>query len=288
MQHRPGASVEGDLFIPRRQDRRHLAPGGRQPAGGQARLELVAQELLHLRDRQPQPVVQPSRQAVGAMAEVGIGQGLGHHGLEVLLARGAIVPVDRVLDDFGSQIRQQILDRPRPRAMTPLKLPAAAGAAFQLVLFLAVDPRGFGPAMPRVSGLGPGPALPLGSRRFGIHRPLARRRGRIDAGRPRQLGLQFGDPLRHRQQHQLQQARVSGRQLARLGIGQRAFQRRSDQGSGLSILADSIVHAPEIPRAIQMRKSEISESFTFLSVHRLQTRHGIPQYNPLQTREVLP
>ena len=94
---------------------------------------------------------------------VGVGHGVGHDGLDVLLAGRAVVAVDGVLGDDGAEVLEEVLDGPRACAIASLKLPAAAGAAFETMLLVLVDALGRGPARPAWPGLAPGLPLRLGA-----------------------------------------------------------------------------------------------------------------------------
>jgi len=69
-------------------------------------------------------------------------------------------------------------------------------------------------------------------------------------------------PGRPRDQDQLEQIAVDGREAIDLLLGQRAFERRGEKGSDFVVLRT--VHGPRMPRKRGERKSEFSEIPYFL------------------------
>jgi len=127
----------------------------------------------------------------------GVGHRVGHDRLDVFLAAGAIVAMDRVLGDDWRDLFGDVLDDALSRPFATLKFAAAAGAAVKAMLDLRVDRR---------RGLASGAGVPFLRprllaaslrRRLLVRRDHARRRGRRN-----DRWLQGGDMPGHRQREQ--------------------------------------------------------------------------------------
>ena len=114
---------------------------------------MIAENLANLVDRDAQPVMKPRRQCRHTMAERRVRQSIRHNRLDMLFTGRAVVAVDRVLDDFGSQIVENILDGARAFSVAALQLAATVGAAILTMFFGAVDSIGFGSANAFAVGL---------------------------------------------------------------------------------------------------------------------------------------
>jgi len=183
------------LFVPGRENVRQPLPSRAQPAGRELGTQVELQDVDELVERDAQAVVAPTGEAHQPVAKGGIGQGVRHDRLDVLLALRAIVAVNRMLGDDRLQVLGQVFDEPRAAAPAALQRSAAARANLQAMLSVFVDPRRRGAMVAgmAIAGAGAFAASATGRRGVGlaVHRnPAGRRAGRNAAER---LRLQFGD-----------------------------------------------------------------------------------------------
>jgi len=95
-----------------------------------------------LRERQAQHIMPIGGQHQQAVADAGVGEGIGHRESHRLLAAWTIVAVYKMFRHFRPRLGGNIFDDPEadaPGAVTALERSAAVGTAVQLVFFLAVD-----------------------------------------------------------------------------------------------------------------------------------------------------
>ena len=78
--------------------------------------------------------MEPAGQRDDVMAQRGVGHRIGHHRLNVLPARGAVVAVDRVLSDHRLDLLGNVFNDALARPFASLQLPAAAGADREAML----------------------------------------------------------------------------------------------------------------------------------------------------------
>lgn len=123
-----------------------------------------------------------------AVAESGVGQGVGHDRLDVLFAGRAVVAMDGVLDGLGGDVGRDVDDDAGAGAVAPLHRPAAARADIDTVFLAAVDVLGLRATRALVPRPGPWPAATLGDRRLDVEGHLSGRRGRADSAGASQLG----------------------------------------------------------------------------------------------------
>ncbi len=104
--------------------------------------------------------------------------GVRHRRLDVLLALGAIVALNRVFGDQRLNLMWDVFDDPRPRTAAALQLPFAMRAAFQAVRLVLVDPGRRGAPSARMALASAGLLTSFACVGFLIDRQHARRRGR--------------------------------------------------------------------------------------------------------------
>ena len=111
MSGRPG--LFADLLVPAFQHLRLSTPGVDQPTRGQLRLQVIPQNVHDLVDRQAESVVEPTGQRDDTMSQRRLGHRIGHHRLDVLLALGAVVAMNRVFGDDRLDLFGDVFDDPR-------------------------------------------------------------------------------------------------------------------------------------------------------------------------------
>jgi len=128
------------------------------------------------------------------MPERSAGHRVRNHRLDVFLALGAVVAMDRVLGDDRLNLFGDVFDGSRTLVRTALQRPATTGAAFQTMGLLLIDPLGSLTPVTGMTLLGTGLPRPLGRVGLRIDRDHSRRRGRRWL-LPVPLSFQFGYAL---------------------------------------------------------------------------------------------
>ena len=160
-----------------------------------------------------------------------MGHRIGHHRFHVLLAGRAIVPVEGV---FGSLRRDpfgDVFDEACACPLAALELPAAAGAEFQAMIDVLVDPLGRLATRAFVSVLRPRRLLAPRDLWLQVDRPHPRRRGR-----QRRRRLQLGKAGVGRRQRQLNGLGPEHRRLKGLRLGQFTTEERFEQRVEIGLL----------------------------------------------------
>jgi len=110
MQDRRPQGLAGNLLVPCLQQPPLPLPYRHQTTGGDLRVQVIGEDLADLLDRHAQRVMHPTAQGHHAMAQGGLGQGIGHGRLDVLPAGRAIVPVNGVFGENGAEVFKDVLD----------------------------------------------------------------------------------------------------------------------------------------------------------------------------------
>jgi len=134
-------------FVPEEQDPAQRMPLPDHAAFRPGEVQMIVESLEDLREGHPQRVMPISGQHQQAVADAGVGEGVGHRGFHGFLTTRAIVAVDDMFRHFRPRLGGKVFDDPDADALwtvAPLQRTAAVGAPIQAVFFPAVDVIGLG------------------------------------------------------------------------------------------------------------------------------------------------
>ena len=136
-------------------------------------MQVTAEDCFDMGQGHTQAVMEPGGKTDKAVAQAGLGQGVRDYGLDVFLAMGTVISMDRVFGDFGLDILGDILDGSLPRTVTALQRAAAIRTDVTAMFFLTIDTfRRFSPSR-WMAGLGASLGLASVLVGLGINRNLS-------------------------------------------------------------------------------------------------------------------